>query len=47
MFDLNLDPYELVNLAHNSRFKAERRRLQERLAQWIADTGDAFALPTL
>jgi len=45
MFNLNEDPYELANLAHNTKFRAERKRLQDRLAQWIADTGDAFALP--
>jgi arylsulfatase A-like enzyme len=47
MFNLNEDPYELVNLAHNTKFRAERRRLQDRLAQWITDTGDTFALPDL
>ncbi len=47
MFNLNDDPYELVNLAHNTRFGEERRRLQDCLAQWIADTGDSFALPAL
>ena len=45
LFNLNEDPYELVNLAHNTRFARERRALHARLAQWIADTGDAFALP--
>lgn len=47
MFNLNEDPYELANLAHNTRYRAERRRLQQRLEQWIADTGDQFALPVL
>jgi arylsulfatase A-like enzyme len=47
MFDLNTDPYEQVNLAHNTRFAAERRRLHERLARWIAETGDEFDLPEL
>ena len=45
MFDLNEDPYELVNLAHNTIFRAERKRLQDRLGQWISDTGDEFRLP--
>lgn len=31
MFDLNTDPYEEVNLAHNTRFARERRVLHERL----------------
>lgn len=45
MFNLNEDPYEQANLAHNSMFASRRRDLQERLARWIADTGDQFALP--
>ncbi len=47
MFNLNEDPYERVNLAHNTRFGSERQRLQNRLAQWMADTGDRFELPTI
>lgn len=47
LFHLRDDPYEQVNLAHNTRFAAERRRLQDRLAAWIQDTGDTFALPNL
>jgi arylsulfatase A-like enzyme len=47
LFNLNEDPYELANLAHNTRYRAERRRLQERLAAWINETGDQFKLPQL
>lgn len=47
MFNMAEDPYELVNLAHNTRYRAERKRLQERLAQWIEETGDRFDLPEL
>ncbi|MEX0775049.1 MAG: sulfatase [Phycisphaeraceae bacterium] len=47
MFNLSEDPYEQANLAHNTAFTAERKRLHDRLAQWISDTGDEFALPTL
>jgi arylsulfatase A-like enzyme len=47
MFDLNEDPYELANLAHNTRFGAERKRLHGMLARWVADTKDEFALPEL
>ena len=47
LFNLNEDPYEQCNLAFNSIYKHERRRLQDRLAQWIADTGDEFKLPEL
>jgi arylsulfatase A-like enzyme len=45
LFNLNEDPYELVNLAHHSRYRRERRKLIDRLKQWIADTGDKFAVP--
>jgi arylsulfatase A-like enzyme len=47
LFNLRDDPYEQVNLAHNTRFAAERRRLHDRLAAWIRETGDAFALPEI
>ena len=47
LFNLNEDPFELVNLAHNTRYAVERHRLNERLRQWGADTGDTFALPAL
>lgn len=45
MFNLNEDPYEQANLAHNTRYRAERKRLIDRLKQWIADTGDKFRVP--
>jgi arylsulfatase A-like enzyme len=45
MFNLNEDPYEQANLAHNVRYRAERKRLLERLRQWVNDTGDKFNLP--
>ncbi len=42
LFNLNEDPYEQANLAHNNRYRAERQKLSERLKQWVADTGDKF-----
>jgi arylsulfatase A-like enzyme len=45
MFNLNEDPYEQANLAFNTRFASERKRLNDRLRGWIADTGDVFPLP--
>jgi arylsulfatase A-like enzyme len=45
MFHLAEDPYEQVNLAHNPKYRAERRKLIARLRQWVADTGDKFSLP--
>ncbi len=45
MFDLNRDPYELVNVAHNPAYAGKRKSLNDRLKKWIEDTGDKFALP--
>ncbi|MBV7328809.1 sulfatase [Chloroflexi bacterium TSY] len=47
LFNLNEDPYEQANCAYNTRFAVERQRLQDRLAGWINDTGDAFELPAI
>ncbi len=47
LYNHNEDPYELANLALDGRFRDERRRLQDRLAQWINQTGDHFRLPTV
>lgn len=45
MFNLNDDPYEQRNLAHDTRFAGKKKKLNERLRQWINDTGDCFELP--
>ncbi|MCZ9345975.1 hypothetical protein NGM37_50455, partial [Streptomyces sp. TRM76130] len=45
MFQLDEDPYELVNLAHDPRYHEVRTALHERLRYWIDRTGDTFALP--
>jgi arylsulfatase A-like enzyme len=45
MFNLNEDPYEQANLAHNNLYRAERKKLIARLRQWVADTGDKFNIP--
>lgn len=47
LHNLNEDPYEQANLAFNSAFRTERKRLHDRLAQWVADTDDVFNLPAL
>ena len=47
LFNLKEDPHELANLALNDKFSVERKRLQDRLAAWITDTGDDFELPKL
>lgn len=47
MFDLNDDPYEQVNMAMNTKYRAQRKKLHARLAAWIEKTGDKFDLPKL
>ena len=47
MFDLSDDPYEQRNLALSSKARVERRRLHDRLRQWMADIGDEFPLPNI
>ena len=45
MFNLNDDPYEQANLAFNTLFMPQRKRLHEMLTQWIERTGDKFEMP--
>jgi arylsulfatase A-like enzyme len=45
MFNLNEDPYEQVNLAYNSLYRKEHKRLNDRLQRWINETEDSFSLP--
>ena len=47
LHNLNEDPYELANHALDGRYKVERRRLQDRLAAWMSETGDTFELPEI
>lgn len=47
LFNLNEDPYELANHAHDTRYAQRRRQLQDRLGEWVRVTGDTFALPAL
>ncbi|MEZ4862917.1 MAG: sulfatase [Caldilineaceae bacterium] len=47
LFNLNEDPYEQRNLAHNRLFAHERQQLQECLAAWLVTTGDQFPLPEI
>ena len=37
LFNLNEDPYEEANQAQNNLYRAERKRLLNRLRQWIAE----------
>lgn len=43
MFNLTEDPYEQANLAHDTGYIKQRKILQERLQQWMKDTGDNFS----
>jgi len=43
-FNLSEDPYEEMNLAQVDRYKPERQKMIARLRQWLADTGDPFAI---
>lgn len=45
LFNLNEDPYEQANLAHDSVYGGKCEELRERLRQWIKGTGDDFKLP--
>lgn len=47
MFNLEDDPFEQVNLAHQSQHVHKKHQLHERLERWMVDTGDDFPLPTL
>jgi arylsulfatase A-like enzyme len=45
LYNLNEDPYELHNMAHHAHAKGQRRALNERLRNKIAEAGDSFTLP--
>ena len=45
LFNLNEDPYELVNLAQVRGHREQRQKLQAELESWIKRTGDTFTLP--
>jgi arylsulfatase A-like enzyme len=45
LFNLNDDPFEEANQAQNNKYRAERKKMISRLKQWVADTGDQFAIP--
>jgi len=47
MFNLNEDPYEQRNLAHQGFAQARRRELQQVLAKELKRVGDDFPLPAM
>ncbi len=47
MYNLNEDPYEFVNLAHNTKFRDKLCELNDELTAWVKSTGDDFPLPIM
>lgn len=45
LFNLNEDPLELINLAHNSIHIGKRSELNRRLKEWVKETEDDFNVP--
>ncbi len=45
LFDLNTDPYEEMNLAFNTRYRARRAELRQLTADFVAATRDNFQMP--
>lgn len=45
LYNLNQDPYEMVNLAHSKFYRSQLKRLHDMLNDWIARTEDSFELP--
>ena len=40
LYDLRTDPFEINNLAEDSRFASQRRELRRRLDEWMLETDD-------
>jgi arylsulfatase A-like enzyme len=47
LYNLNEDPYEMVNLVYHDTHNEKRAELQAELAAWLARTGDHFEVPEL
>jgi arylsulfatase A-like enzyme len=47
MYNLNEDPYEMINLALEPPYFAKRAELHKKLQEWIVKTGDQFTLPEI
>jgi N-sulfoglucosamine sulfohydrolase len=45
LYDVNRDPYELVNLAENETYKAKLTELRTAFQQWTKEVGDKAAIP--
>ena len=47
LFNVVQDPFEQANQVFNERFRTQKERCHELLAEWIATTGDRFPLPEI
>lgn len=47
LYDLENDPHEIVNLAADSRYRAEKEEMSQKLDQWIKETQDPFPALTV
>lgn len=47
MFDLNRDPYELMDLAHNTIYRNKLVELNNKVKNWVQKTGDDFPVPDI
>ncbi|MEM7134722.1 MAG: sulfatase [Chloroflexota bacterium] len=47
LFNTVEDPYEQANYVYDRDFQAQKEHCHERLARWINETGDTFALPDI
>jgi arylsulfatase A-like enzyme len=45
LFNLEEDPFELVNLAHEPKYRGIRKRLADQLQRAVAASGDSFQVP--
>ncbi|MFV0401616.1 MAG: sulfatase [Oscillospiraceae bacterium] len=47
LFDLNTDPHEQVNLAHNAAYRDRLLAMNAKVAEWMEKLGDSFKLPVI
>lgn len=47
LFDIENDPYEMINLADNPTYEFQKRTLRRQLAEWCKEQGDAVGLDAL
>jgi len=45
LYDLNKDPYEINNLAHDPAYKDQLQKLRKKLEDWVIETGDKGQYP--